>query len=183
MILNGRLILLLVAMGLFVRVWSANDRPRQRPVPRSRSQAASTSSLPLDSRPEPAISGESAGAMALFRVAAHEELWTAASCPVPLPAGLTSGVYRVVDDLGRVARLEIGPAAAVSPTSISSPSPSFFVTAAADRQWYFIRLQGIAGLPSLAGPRQNRTSPVGPATEPHPQPIARRKFDFSGYIP
>src|SRR5262245_58260846 len=115
MTINGRLVLLVVATGLFVRVWMANERPRVRNRVTTRSQATCWMPPP-DPAPRaaaaPARSEEVVvrpAAVATKAASAAEETWTEYDCPIPLPAGIGSGIYRVVDETGRVARLEIDP--------------------------------------------------------------------------
>src|SRR5205807_7163284 len=68
------------------------------------------------------------------------ESWTANDCPIPLPAGVAPGSYRVVDDAGRVAHLEVAPSAAINQNA-SAPiaNPEFYVLADGSSRGYFIR--------------------------------------------
>src|SRR4029079_10838208 len=108
MTINEQRLLLVVASGLFVRLWSTNDRQRPPAVWRTPSRSASTMPPPQPVAagqavevPAHVVSTESSAASAI------EEVWTAGTCPIPLPTGIVAGVYRVVNDSGRVARLEL----------------------------------------------------------------------------
>src|SRR5579872_1501516 len=141
MTINGRLLLLLVVTGLFIRVWTANHSPRLSAS--NRSQTAGAMWLP---QPAPRAADCN---VAVRRVSITtrlpmtvEETWTLTTCPIPLPDGIAVGVYRVVDDTGRMARLEIAPSLA-SAKDASAPglAPDFYLTTVTSRRWYFIRLQ------------------------------------------
>lgn len=182
MTINGRLLLLVVATGLFVRIWSANDQSKSRFVPRTRSQTA------VASPPDPAaiFSGYavvhqpvSAGATT---TGPAEDVWTGANCPIPLPVGISAGNYRVVDDTGRVARLEIAGAEGERIVANTREVPADFHLMSVDnRRWYFIRLQA----PIAKDVRDSTHSAIGdsvPETGSNPRPFQNRKFDFTGYV-
>lgn len=183
--INGRLLLLLVVTGLFIRVWTANDRNRSRVLPRTRSQAAANFSHP---REWPAgrrgLSGSARVISTGHARPAAEEVWTERTCPIPLPSGLAGGPYRVVDDAGRVARLEVSEAGAGS-SALQTPAPTDFVmSSVGERRWYFIRLRANAA--SVPAATAELTAPTIPAATPtaggEQRPFANRKFDFTGYV-
>lgn len=182
--INGRLLLLVVATGIFVRVWMADrQRPRAHvripdrisitgigPQPGSTARAQSINAVPAS------VSKE------LIRPA--EEYWTVNDCPISLPAGIGAGSYRVIDDTGRVARLEIS--APITPISNAAPTvvnPEFFMLGDSSRRWYFIRLrESVASQPdalALAGITQVGEDSTACAS---PRPCTNRKFDFTGYV-
>jgi hypothetical protein len=180
MAFNGHLLLLVVATGLFVRLWSTNDRPRTPVVVRTPSRSAPTMPPPQPHAPNRGVSVDEV-ALTSPDDSPREEIWTVATCPIPLPAGIEAGVYRVVDETGRVARLELTAPSPV-PAADSQAGPADFQTVTVDsRRWYFIRLQ-------LADSQAKNASEVGAAAVPavsDSAPIqtacANRKFDFTGY--
>jgi hypothetical protein len=180
MTINGRLLLLVAATGLFVRVWTANDRAHHLRTGNRVAQFAVS----------PTVSGREWACDATYRptstrtrgTAALEEVWTSVSSPVPLPAGIQSGVYRVASDTGRVARLEI--AAPLAAAANASNAPEFWMTTFDSQQWYFIRLhaserqqQTVAKAPPAVNAVSAQTG-LGNV----PSPCMNRKFDFTGYV-
>jgi len=186
MAINGHLLLLVVATGLFVRVWTANDRANHRNQLRSGKQVEQ-----FVSPPNPAFK-------VVARTVAYrplstkkrsaptlEETWTLTSCPIPLPSGIPSGLYRVVCDTGRVARLEIAPPLATADNA-SRPSiaPEFYAITIGSQQWYFIRLQIPNGEQSVV---RTPAAPLDHSAEILTEyelrtPCLNRKFDFTGYV-
>jgi len=118
-----------------------------------------------------------------------EEVWTSSTCPIPLPTGIQCGTYRVVNNAGRVARLEIAPWVAESRNE-SSPtiSPEFYLTAIAAERWYFIRLESPVDEKSVANSPKNvpenlPANSAGILQETSlRRPCSNRKFDFTGYV-
>jgi hypothetical protein len=206
---NGRLLLLVLVTGLFVRVWMVNNRTRLRNLPATRSQVAirlpppdpteaarardvvvrpvsivRQSIDPVDEAFRPPIS--------IFRIpgfshAATEETWTATNCPIPLPAGIGNGAWRVVDDTGRVARLEIASSSASNPsTGAPVAEPDFCMTTVGSARWYFIRLPQpvIAELPVVPLPQEPAYGATTHSATGAERPLfTNRKFDFTGYVP
>jgi hypothetical protein len=182
MTINGRLLLLVVATGVFVRVWSANDQSRSRPVMRTQSQTA----VACPPNPEPVTSGTAAmyqPVSATVSVAATaEEAWTVADCPIPLPAGITAGSYRVVDDTGRVARIEIGMSdSPVADVNLREVPAGFHVSSVGARRWYFIRLQTPTAT-EMSAALLDASSDAARETASEPCRFQNRKFDFTGYL-
>lgn len=99
---------------------------------------------------------------------AAEEVWTPRTAPVPLPQMLSAGIYRVVDDTGRVARLEVTQVAAAQPGETAA-EPDLCVSTVGNRRWYFIRLHSAQGTAPLV------------TSQAETLPRANRKFDFTGY--
>jgi hypothetical protein len=186
MTINGRLLLLVVATGLFVRVWTANNRPRPRAPFRTPDRISGMVTGPypdsgarLDIVPTVAVSVTTES----MRFA--EENWTANDCPIPLPVGLAAGAYRVVNDSGRVAHLEIAPSGAVN-QSASAPvaNPEFYVLTEGSSRWYLIRLrESVASQPEIPAPGALEVNGSGSGTFGlcH-RPFTNRKFDFTGYV-
>jgi hypothetical protein len=206
---NGRLLLLVLVTGLFIRVWMVNNRTRQRNLPATRSQVAirlpppdpteaarardlvvrpvsmvRQSVDPADEAFRPPIS--------IFRIpgfspASMEETWTEANCPIPLPAGIGNGSWRVVDDTGRVARLEV---ASVSSENLGTDArvvePDFCMTSVGSKRWYFIRLRQpvIAEQPAVPLPEDPAYGANAHSATGAERPLfMNRKFDFTGYVP
>src|SRR5262249_34387966 len=206
---NGRLLLLILVTGLFIRVWMVNNRPRQRILPATRSQVAIRLPPPdptdaarardvvfrpvsivrqsVDPVDEAFRSPISIIRIPGFSSPGMEETWTEANCPVPLPAGIGNGSWRVVDDTGRVARLEIASAAAVNPnTGARVVEPEFCATSDGSTRWYFIRLRQpvIAELPAVPLPEVPAYSSNPHSATGAERPLfTNRKFDFTGYVP
>src|SRR5262245_51950115 len=107
--LNGRLMLLLVVTGLFMRAWGGSGRTdralahsSRRGTTQAASRAAKTARIrrvtvpprqtPVTVHPVKSTDGE------------H---WTTWNCPVALPSGMIAGTYRVVSDRGRVATIVV----------------------------------------------------------------------------
>jgi hypothetical protein len=192
MTINGRLILLVIATGLFIHVWTTNDRssrPRSRTVSKTRISAQHSTSPPnpVPTAPVRAVSSQP-DLVVSSRIVPLEETWTETTCPIELPAGITSGTYRVVDDSGRVARLEIGGADFGPRETISTQSESYIMTAGA-RWWYFVRLQEWIELPppgsSGASDEAAAETPETRSTTSVDSPafFNNRKFDFGRYLP
>src|SRR5579872_7483105 len=195
MTINGHLLLLIVATGLFVRVWSANDQSRSRFVTRGRSSAAVASPPnPSPIRPGRVVAQQTTSATTCSAMtsahASDEQTWTRENCPIPLPAGITGGSYRVVDDTGRVARLDIAAADAetlgeilreILGTNSREVPADFYTTSVGTRRWYFIRLQTATILDAVDG-GDSSTDVVAAETASGPQPFLNRKFDFTGYV-
>jgi hypothetical protein len=206
---NGRLLLLVLVTGLFMRVWMVNSRTRQRNLPATRSQVAirlpppdpteaararevvvrpvsivRQSIDPVDEAFRPPIS---VIRIPGFFPAATEESWTETNCPIPLPAGIGNGTWRVVDDTGRVARLEIASSPAVNPsTSAPVVAPELCVTSVGSTRWYFIRLHQpvVAELPAVPLPGEPAYSSTTHSATGSERPLfTNRKFDFTGYVP
>jgi hypothetical protein len=175
MTINGRLLLLVVVLGLFIRVWKTNEHPCTRPAVRSRSH--STQMLPAQAAAPPD------GATRITRLIdqrqigdapVEEERWTATSCPIPLPAGIAPGAYRVVSDSGRVAALTVPMSetwAAVTP--VPAAPPELLTTVVSDERWYWIRLIREPVRSDVAKTSEEATAPA----------IGPRKFDFSNHVP
>jgi hypothetical protein len=186
MIINGRLLLLVVATGLFVRVWTANDRPR----PRARLRAPDRiSAMLIGPHPDSASRRDSTPAVAVSMTTQTDrsagEMWTSGDCPIPLPAGLSAGSYRVVNDSGRVARLEIAPSSETNLNAGTSvANPEFYVLADGSRRWYFIRLEeSVSPRPEMASDEAVEACGNDRATvSVSHRPFTNRKFDFSGYV-
>lgn len=163
--INGRLLLVLCAVALFVRVWSTNDR--HRPV-RSPRPAAVSKTIPRGPA-SPAKKLTAARPIGLIQgtvvderpaAIAAEETWTAQTAPFELSPGLAAGTYRVVSDSGRVARLTI-PASGERRECASSLDVLSISTAT--ERWYLIRLK----TERVA----NREVPAVGSSEPFPTAI------------
>jgi len=206
---NGRLLLLVLVTGLFIRVWMVNNRTRLRNLPPARPQVAIRLPPPdpteaararevvvrpvsIVRQPADTVDEAFRSPISIFRIpgfspAATEELWTETNCPIPLPAGIGNGTWRVVDDTGRVARLEI---AAVSSenlgTGVRVVEPELCMTTAGATRWYFIRLRQpvIAELPVVPLPEEPAYSSTTHSATGVERPLfTNRKFDFTGYVP
>ena len=139
--INGRLLLLAVVTGLFMRIWSETGaRPGSdrvsvvRPTP-----VAVSRPLPVVETPERSAETRVQETCALPSIdpsVQHEE-WTLHTAPISLPQGLSAGTWRVVDDTGRVARLEL-PVGQFPVHQLQQTE--FHVTTIEGQRWYFIRL-------------------------------------------
>jgi len=114
-------------------------------------------------------------------------IWTAATCPIPLPAGIASGAYRVVNATGRVAQLEIGSdTGEVDNNEPPTARTEFYAVASGSERWYLIRLQmpadeqPVARLRDLPLPRIDAVPPSTP--DSRSSTFSNRKYDFTGYI-
>ena len=185
MTINGRLLLLVVATGLFVRVWTANNSAHYRNHPRTPRNQVTVISSPISAGKTVAHAVSYRPKLTTRPIAALEEVWTLSSCPIPLPAAIQNGTYRVVNDAGRVARLEVALSVAAAQNAHSlTISPEFYVAAIASERWYFIRLQAPVDLKSVAQAPENlphNTVPAVTETSFH-SPCSNRKFDFMGYV-
>jgi hypothetical protein len=186
MTINGHLLLLVVATGLFARVWTANDRPRPRAHFRTPDRI---SAMVIGPHPNAVGRRDSAATIAVSvtteTVRSTEEIWTANDCPIPLPVGVAAGSYRVVDDMGRVARLEVASSAAVDKNaSAAVANPEMYVVADGSRRWYFIRLQELlASQPEIPANDILEANADRPAAASlNYRPFINRKFDFTGYV-
>ncbi len=148
--INGRLLLLAVVTGLFMRLWTSVDRGRVTETLSRTHQSVPAETVVADSHSiqtesAPSVSAVTAGEPEVSTVVGEvvsrpldrDENWTAQSAPIPLPPALTAGSWRVVDDTGRVARLEIS---RPDEASIANQDGEFHTTQINGRRWYFIRL-------------------------------------------
>jgi hypothetical protein len=122
--------------------------------------------------------------------ALDEQTWTRENCPIPLPAGITGGTYRVVDDTGHVARLDIAAADTetlgeilreILGTSSREVPADFYTTTVGTRRWYFIRLQTPVTL-DFTDAGENGNCGSTREVESNSKPTLNRKFDFTGYV-
>ena len=228
--INGRLLLLAVVTGLFMRIWSGSERgthaaqARRRSAPvvvalldrtevnhRVLSSKVTTEFVPAPyAAPEPnpvdipvAELTDDLLAVAVGNpIPTLDENWTEDSAPIPLPGGIGAGAWRVVDDSGRVARLQVAPR---DLTAQGGDESEFHVSQVDGRRWYFIRLHAAAeptvaqatpadaaGLIAATGPEAMHGLAVlaeGPAAVIAEEPemdvpaceVRNRKFDFTGY--
>jgi hypothetical protein len=138
--INGRLLLLAVVTGLFMRIWSETGaRHGSEHLARGQRPAVSVSqpmsvgeSLAQPTPSEPPVTA----AIPAFDPSAQPQEWTPQTAPISLPQGLSAGTWRVVDDRGQVARLELP----VSDFPIDQLQTEFHVTTIDGQRWYFIRL-------------------------------------------
>jgi hypothetical protein len=150
----GRALLLLITTGLFVRVWSDNARPySEQPQRRPQSVAEGfhraehiVRRAPIYAQRVPA-GHELALAKATTGTPTEPVIWRAATAPIPLPAGIAPGAYRVASDAGQVALLTIdtrpnAPQALSDARQNAQPAASseFYVVTYGQSRWYFIRL-------------------------------------------
>jgi hypothetical protein len=173
MTINGRLLLLVVVLGLFIRVWKTNEHPRMRPAARSRIHT--NQSLPSNAAAPP--DGSTRVTRVIDRriddALVEAERWTATTCPIPLPAGIAPGAYRVVSDSGRVAALTVALSetwAAVTP--IPTAPPELLTTVVSDERWYWIRLVNEPVRSDVAKASEEAITPTK---------NSRRKFDFGDH--
>ncbi|MFN9374079.1 MAG: hypothetical protein ACK6D3_19520 [Planctomycetaceae bacterium] len=139
--INGRLLLLAVVTGLFMRIWSetgarsGSDRVAvSRPTPAAVSLPQPVVETSVS--PEEPDLQVTAAVPSIDLSLQHEE-WTPHSAPISLPQGLSAGTWRVVDDTGRVARLELP----VGQFPVHQQQQTeFHVTTIDGQRWYFIRL-------------------------------------------
>jgi hypothetical protein len=182
MTINGHLLLLVVATGLFVRLWSTNDRPRPPVVWRTPSRATST--MPP---PQPAAADCDVSVHTVARTSEsdilHEEVWNDSTCPIPLPAGIDTGEYRVVDDTGRVAKLVLAAPIPTTCTDTVPRSADWQTTTIESRRWYFIRLHTPVARTTLDCEMEFEqvSQSDSAAVEPIRTACTNRKFDFSGF--
>lgn len=195
--MNGRLVLLIVAAAVFVRLWMPM---KQAPYPPKVTQArqrvsihpaaqitarglvrvaASAVSKNHASAPETARSGEDGPSIGAPQQIEH---WTEASSPIALPPDLEPGSYRVIDQSGRVALLEVrAPAETFGCRTAPTAAPEFFVIRNDSTTWYFVRLT-IPGTFTASRPVEPEVPPVPVPEYTLPEPaIGNRKFDFTGY--
>ena len=182
MTINGHLLLLVVASGLFVRLWSTNDRQRPPAVGRTPNRVAST--MPP---PQPIAADRDIPAHVVSTISrgdsSQEEVWTAATCPIPLPAGIDAGTFRVVDDTGRVARLVLSERESVEVAGPQTGAADLQTMTLDSRRWYFIRLQTpVARTTDTGAPEVGTIVPPVSADEVSVRTAcANRKFDFTGF--
>lgn len=184
---NARLILMMVVIGLFVRVWKTNEHPRTRPVERSRHQAA-------EKVVKPAIVAAEVEQPAMTVSAkvtreehiAIEELWTAESSPIPLPEGIAEGSYRAVSDSGRIARLVITGNESSRGNETTAALTELLTLVVGGERWYLLRLKTEPAakrtdlVPDAA---TSDVTPIEPLIAPsNDLPEGNRKFDFTGYV-
>jgi hypothetical protein len=181
MAMNGHLLILIVAVGLFARVWTTNDRQRLPVVWRIQSRATTVAAprvaVPTEvETPVHAVSDR-------MNEVAHEEFWTLDNCPIPIPTGLPAGEFRVVDDTGRVARLVVTePVSAPAADALVGTADLQTMTVESHR-WYFIRLNAPVAqrIDIEQTPVSDNSHPVLVIEEPVIVAEANRKFDFTGF--
>ena len=180
--INGRLLLILCAVALFIRVWNVNDR---RPARTALTGVAAVTAprQPETRQPMPPLhrtakKGEPLPAKSDLPPSGGEEMWTAESAPFQLPEGLPPGAYRVVSESGRVARLTIGATANGKGKEVV---PDFLAISTASDRWYVIRLKVPSVRPSFSAAWNDRLPSVPDIPLPPTDAMPNRKFDFSGY--
>ena len=179
MIINGRLLLLVVVTALFVRVWSVNSSRAGHSADGARLSVSQNLGPWHAIQPvrRPVLMTQ-AVSVAMHHAVGREEIWTVKDAPIALPAGIAPGAYRVVDDTGRVAHLEIAADHQHNIAAHTVPA-DFHMTTVGARRWYFIRLQAaiVTGAVVPAAPAVHEEARVErPA-------FTNRKFDFTGYCP
>lgn len=183
--INGRLLLILCAVVLFTRIWSANghrsDRsalPRNAVTANSRALATTKSGSRPVLRQTAELRAPSKGRETT--PVGSDEIWTVQTVPFKLPEGLAPGHYRVVSDAGRVGRLTIDPIARTA-----GAAPEFVAITTETERWYLIRLKSdlSGGRPSFSTAWNNRLPSVPDLTLSLDFPSANRKFDFTGCVP
>lgn len=197
--INGRLLLLAVVIGVFVRLWTPHSGPRVRPVVRTRAG----NPLPTEAlaAAERAIAEQRTvvSSIPAVQVTLSEDHWTPATSPIALPAGMAPGEYRVVNDAGHVARLTVERGPIVDSTAVTAPAPEFYAISIDQHRWYLIRLNQEGTLTAYESFDNGNSDDCGSETpaavsavlvpEPAPEeptgfgarPFINRKFDFSGY--
>lgn len=187
MTINGHLLLLVLATGVFVRLWNANSHTQFNPITRAPRQTV-VASLPEQAPIVfPTAVMHDSLAVSTQQTVPAEENWTPANCPIPLPAGISVGTYRVVDDTGRVARLEVATGDVASGNTDPCEVPnspevraSFNIVSFGTQRWYFIRLQTPVAF-DVRDSRQDAIDDAASEAESNACPFQNRKFDFSGY--
>jgi len=182
--INGRLLLILCAVALFIHIWNVNGQKSHRSaLPRNAATATSGAFVTTKKPPRPALRQTAElRAPAIGRETpplGSEEIWTVQTVPFKLPEGLTPGHYRVVSDAGRVARLTIAPVARTA-----GASADFVAITTETERWYLIRLksEGTTGRPSFSTAWDTMPPSVPDLSLSFAAPVANRKFDFTGYL-
>jgi hypothetical protein len=168
--INGRLLLLAVVTGLFMRIWSetgARHGAERVAVVRPTPVAVASPVPTVESPQSPAESAPPVIAtLPPIDLSVQHEEWTQQTAPIALPQGLSAGTWRVVDDTGRVARLEL-PVGEFPVHQLQQTE--FHVTTIDGQRWYFIRLNSperiAAGRPVLEAAS---TPAVPPACDESP---------------
>jgi hypothetical protein len=163
--INGRLLLLAVVTGLFMRIWAEAGLHREAVKPVSHrtlpTAVAAVVPGPVAAPASPAVTERLTESLAAGEAVVQSEEWTSRSAPISLPHGLTAGTWRVVDDTGRVARLELGEGEF---PAHEGQQTEFHVASIEGQRWYFIRLNSperiASGRPVLEA-----------ASTPVPQPV------------
>jgi hypothetical protein len=163
--INGRLLLLAVVTGLFMRIWSETGARHAADQLSKVQPAPVTVSLPISGDESSAHGSPSdsqlTAALPAFDPSVQPQEWTPATAPILLPQGLSAGTWRVVDDTGRVARLELP----VGDFPVDQLQAEFHATTIDGQRWYFIRLSSperiASGRPVLEA-----------ASTPAPQPAS-----------
>ncbi|MBS0263683.1 MAG: hypothetical protein JSS02_17200 [Planctomycetes bacterium] len=183
MTINGHFIILILALGLFARVWTTNDRQRPPVVWRIQNRTL-TEVAPR----EPVVTEIDTPIRSVTNVindAAREEVWTVSDCPIPLPSGLPAGEFRVVSDTGRVARLILTEAHVVADSDLGKGSADLQTITIESHRWYFIRLHTPVAQNEPVDAVDNAVPvgslPVLPVDDVVRVADANRKFDFPGY--
>jgi len=132
--MNGRILVLFGAIGLFIAAWNGGA-PRPAAVAR-----LAGPTFVVEQAPEIAV--------ARVIVDSRTVAWEGHAAVVEIPPELAAGRYRVVSDQGEVATL------AVTGTAIDSGfsaecKPAVAIQTVGSVHWYFIRLQAEA--PAVAG--------------------------------
>lgn len=169
--INGRLLLLAVVAGLFIRIWSGGDHTRNRHLVARQQRPALVRTVSV-LRNAPGITTETVGLGVDAPIVAESpsvdslgtvekaESWTEEAAPIAIPADLVPGTWRIVDDSGRVARITLTREAVASNAGTES---QFQVTLINGRRWYFIRIQNAATVsptPELVPDRPIVADPV-----------------------
>lgn len=191
--MNGRLLMLVFATGLFVSVWSVKDKPLQKQTvaprndPETSRRAVDAATIRAVVHTPPAVAEPVAADAMTETPAVRDGLWNVANCPTSMPPEITAGKYRVVSNQGAVGILEV---AAGDIWNCAEPSQStrkdVYTVETSESRWYFIRLGDSESGPVAAPASEKSAAPqktAGPASD-KTQAGRRmnRKFDFTGYL-
>jgi len=182
---TGRLMFLLLVTGLFVQVWSEDSRlATERRLARVRHRNAHVVVQPLPDRlPQPRfnITGNSP-----IEPVQNESLlpkpWRLANCPCPIPANLTAGTYRVVDNVGQVGLLDVTNAELAFFGLPTDATPlDIYSQTSGTTQWFFIRLRSATPDATTAAASPDDSPVVITSLPDSERRRFNRKFDFTGY--
>lgn len=161
--MNGRLLMLLLATGLFISAWNSANQP----APASHSARVVGWTAPASSLPNK-HSQDNPAHLANVSESAHQAhsstgfmktvaaiqppgrsndmalpVWTARDCPAPLPEGMAPGRYQVVSSAGKMGTLELTERDGCQSEPLAAESETdgeLFIAVTGTTRWYFIRL-------------------------------------------
>jgi hypothetical protein len=133
---TGRIALLLIVTGVFIVAWSEDSR--ESTSARKNGSGLQQPSQPTDDstmRPLTIHRSDRSGTNAILSIHGRGQ-----SSTTPLPRGIASGTYMVVDNLGRTSQRVVSSAEVDSLAKNSAPALDHYFVKIGSERWHYIRI-------------------------------------------